>query len=392
MQNLKSLLNGKPLFYKEMDYERMPCAWKKICSDIKPFKIVHVIGTNGKGSTGRFLAQILHLNGKSVGHYTSPHIFEFNERFWLNGKVASDEILQKAHERLLEILPQEFVFKTSYFEYATLLAAVLFEECEYFICEAGIGGEFDATNVFNKRLSLFTPIGFDHVGVLGSSIEEIARTKFNAISKSGEAIMNDTMQPICAKIANDIAAEKDAKLSYANEILDKNDYENLKAYEKKFALPEFLYSNLNLAAAAAKKILGKLDISNLKALDLSGRCEQIAPNVFIDVGHNELGAQAIARKFKDEKLVLIYNSFFDKDYRAVLKALKPIIKRVEVFEYPSDGRELATNEIKHTLDELGFERKEFGGVKFDQGEKYLAFGSFYLVEAFLREFYASKGL
>ncbi|MCD8213519.1 MAG: bifunctional folylpolyglutamate synthase/dihydrofolate synthase, partial [Campylobacter sp.] len=133
---LEKFLEGKPLFYKEIDYTRMPRAWAGIKDSLKPFKIIHVIGTNGKGSTGRFLAQILSQTGASVGHYTSPHIFTFNERFWLNGSIVCDEILQAAHERLQELLSDEFKIKTSYFEYATLLAAVLFNECDYFVCEA----------------------------------------------------------------------------------------------------------------------------------------------------------------------------------------------------------------------------------------------------------------
>lgn len=136
---LDKFLSQKPLFYKEIDYTRMPRAWDSIKANLKPFKIIHIIGTNGKGSTGRFLAQILHLQGKSVGHYTSPHIFEFRERFWLNGDVVSSELLESAHESLQAMLSEEFKVKTSYFEYATLLAAVLFHNCDFFHLRSGYG-------------------------------------------------------------------------------------------------------------------------------------------------------------------------------------------------------------------------------------------------------------
>ena len=393
---LEEFLSHKPLFYKEIDYTRMPRAWRSIKENLKPFKIIHIIGTNGKGSTGRFLAQILRLNGKSVGHYTSPHIFEFRERFWLDGKIASDEILESAHERLQSMLSDEFKVKTSYFEYATLLAATLFSECDYFVCEAGMGGELDATNVFDKILSVFTPIGFDHTNILGDTIERISDTKFKAMQENSQAVLSDEMNSVSSHVAFLIAAARKARINFASEILEEGDIEAIKKYAIKFSLPYFLISNLCLASAVAKRLEGEMDISNLGELDLRGRCEKITENIYVDVGHNELAAQAIVRKFHNQKLVLIYNSFTDKDFNSVLKTLKPIVKRVEIYEYESDQRELATKEIKKTLEKLNIEYKDFSGLSRAHsdasGEKYLAFGSFYLAEAFLRQFYASENL
>ncbi|EAI1577173.1 bifunctional folylpolyglutamate synthase/dihydrofolate synthase, partial [Campylobacter coli] len=142
---------------------------------IKP--IVHIIGTNGKGSTGRFLTQLLEGLGFKVGHYTSPHIFEFRERFYKNGDIISENDLELAHENLLDIF-KDNLKKLSYFEYATFLAVELFKDCDYAIFEAGVGGEYDATSVFDKSLSIFTKVGFDHTQILGDSLEKIARTKF----------------------------------------------------------------------------------------------------------------------------------------------------------------------------------------------------------------------
>ncbi|WP_170019110.1 Mur ligase family protein [Campylobacter sp. RM16190] len=390
---LDEFLSHKPLFYKEIDYIRMPRAWGSIKANLKPFKIIHIIGTNGKGSTGRFLAQILHLQGKSVGHYTSPHIFEFRERFWLNGDVVSSELLESAHESLQAMLSEEFKVKTSYFEYATLLAAVLFSECDYFVCECGMGGELDATNVFDKILSVFTPIGLDHTAVLGKTIEQISTTKFKAMQVNSQAILNDEMDSISVHIAFLIAASRRVRINFASEILEKEDVENIKKYSIKFSLPYFLISNLCLASAAAKRLINKIDIENLEELNLRGRCEKVAQNIYVDVGHNELAAQTIAQKFIGKKLVLIYNSFADKDYKAVLATLKPIIKRVEIYQYDSGERELATDEIRKTLNELDIQHRDFL-ANFDslcenKDELYLAFGSFYLVEAFLRQFNAS---
>ncbi len=382
---LEDFLENKPLFYKEINRARMPNTFKFVQGAFKIPKIIHIIGTNGKGSTGRFLAQML-ARGHSFGHYTSPHIFEFRERFWMNGAVASADALETAHERLIKILPAEVARSLSYFEYATLLCAPLFEGCDFFVCEAGVGGEFDATNVFDKRLSLFTPIGFDHTALLGDKLEQIATTKFNAMADV--ALMNDEMSELCAGIARGIAAKKGATLKFASENLSDDDKNEIKAYADKFDLPEFLRSNLTLSSSAFKELGFSLDLANLGALDLSGRCEKIAPNVTIDVGHNEMAAQALAKKFEGKKLNLIFNAFADKDIKAVLKAIKPIVKKTYIIEYEAPGRELATAQVKDTLRRLDMEFEDFTDVRAD--EEYLAFGSFYLVEAFLKRYRGAK--
>ena len=382
---LEYFLENKPLFYKEINRARMPNAFKFVQGAFKIPKIIHLIGTNGKGSTGRFLAQML-ARGHSVGHYTSPHIFEFRERFWMNGAVASADALETAHERLIKILPPEVARSLSYFEYATLLCAPLFEGCDFFVCEAGVGGEVDATNVFDKRLSLFTPIGFDHTALLGDTLEQIATTKFNAMADV--ALMNDEMSELCVGIARQIAAKKGATLKFASENLSNDDKNEIKIYAEKFGLPEFLRSNLTLSSSAFKELGFSLNLSNLGALDLSGRCEKIAPNVTIDVGHNEMAAQALAKKFEGKKLNLIFNAFADKDIKAVLKAIKPIVKKTYIIEYETPGRELATEQVKEALRQLDIEFADFTDVRAD--EEYLAFGSFYLVEAFLKRYRGAK--
>ena len=399
--SLAKFLDGKPLYYKEIDYGRIIRAYDTIKGHLKPFKIIHIIGTNGKGSTGRFLAQILSQNGAKVGHYTSPHIFKFNERFWLNGEVASDEILERAHERLQALLSDEYKIKTSYFEYMTLLSAVLFEGCDYFVCEAGMGGVLDATNVFEKELSIFTPIGFDHTAILGNSIEEISRTKFEAMG--ARAVLSNDMNEASIAIAREIASEKGATLSFPREILTKENLNEIANYADKFNLPEFLRSNLTLAYAAAKILDSSIDIKKLGALSLRGRCEKIDSNLYVDVGHNELGAKAVAKKFSSKefggkKLTLVYNSFLDKDFKAVLAALKPVVESVLLYHYHCEGRELGGELINKALNELEISHREFESRDMNDikeaknGKIYLAFGSFHLAEAFLKEYYASKGL
>ena len=95
---LQAFLETKPLFYDEIDYARMPKAYHSIATHFKLPKIIHVVGTNGKGTTGRFLAYMLRANGLHVGHYTSPHILHFNERIWLDDVNVDDEILDQGFD------------------------------------------------------------------------------------------------------------------------------------------------------------------------------------------------------------------------------------------------------------------------------------------------------
>jgi len=147
-------IEQKPLFYKEIDHERVHKAYALLKPHIRQPLTIHVVGTNGKGSTGRIMASLLHFSGRKVGHFSSPHILKFNERIWINGENISDDALELTHEKLYAILGQEMSEALSYFEYTTLLAFVAMENLEVMVLEAGLGGEFDATNVWTLRMSV----------------------------------------------------------------------------------------------------------------------------------------------------------------------------------------------------------------------------------------------
>lgn len=377
--NLHDFLAQKPMYYKKFNPKLMPQIYKEFAKYLPNKEIIHIIGTNGKGSTGRFLAQILHQSGKSVGHYTSPHIFSFNERFYLNNRIANDDELENSHQILQEILG-EVSRKLSYFEYATLLAIVLFQNCEFVIMEAGMGAQFDATNVFAKQLTLFTPIGVDHLGILGNNIEEISYTKLIAMDKN--AIINDEMNEISTKIAKEISAFKHTNLLFVKDLLDKVDYENINAYCQKFAYPTFQQNNLALSCAGAKFLGIKFDLKTLKELDLQGRFMRVNKNIIVDVGHNELAAKQIVANLNKKQVVLIYNSFFDKDIKAILAVFKDYVKRVEILDYES-LRPLGGEKITEILDEFGIKYSKFTSI--DKDENYVVFGSFALAKAFLKD-------
>ncbi|EAK9876973.1 bifunctional folylpolyglutamate synthase/dihydrofolate synthase [Campylobacter lari] len=378
-------LSQKTMHVQKISRFFMFSMYEKYKKSIPKTKNIQIIGTNGKGSTGRFLALLLLEQGYKVGHYTSPHIFDFNERFWLNGKITSNELLEKAHEELESVFLDD-VKKLSYFEYATFLAFFVFKDCDYVVLEAGVGGEYDATSVFEIDFSIFTKIGFDHQDLLGKNLDEIARTKLKAMST--KALINHKQEVKVLNLAQKIANLKQASLNISS--LDKNTiiYPCVQEYIQKYNLASFLKDNLFLALEAFSKICVKNEkeliqrISNLPKLDLKGRCEQISQNIFVDVGHNEMAALTLAEIFKEKKVHLVYNCFLDKDFYKILRALKPIIKIVEIYEYESKDRPLAGSVLLENLEKLDIAHQKFEQIKKD--ELYLVFGSFVLVENFLR--------
>ncbi|MDQ7046311.1 MAG: bifunctional folylpolyglutamate synthase/dihydrofolate synthase [Sulfurovum sp.] len=274
------------------------------------------MGTNGKGSTGRILAHLAYKSGLNVGHYTSPHILKFNERIWLDGKNISDEVLETAHQRLFRLLGQEMRDALSYFEYTTLLAFVVFQNCDLMVLEAGLGGEFDATNVCDKELSIITPIGIDHQAFLGETIEEIAGTKIRSIQK--QVLLAPQVYDEVIEVAREIVLEKGANIIVGEGTPRPR---ILMCIAKEKGWPDYLIENASVALEALDILELKYAIDDLKSLELFGRFYALTPNIRIDVGHNPLAASAI-EKALDEKVVLIYNSLDDKDYEEVLRSLK----------------------------------------------------------------------
>ena len=408
MQNFKEFLEAKPLYYKEIDHTRVHKAYSMLKPHIKRPKTIHIVGTNGKGSTGRVLAWLLakiedrgsriedrveednqllalssQLLANTVGHYSSPHILEFNERIWIDGSNASDEVLQKAHERLYAILGRDMSEALSYFEYTTLLAFVVFEDCEYMVLEAGLGGEFDATNVCDKELSIITPIDIDHQAFLGDTIEQIATTKINSI-QSKALIAKQPHQEVY-EVAKDIASQKNATL-YITKNSAHPRYKELQTIAKNKGWASYLVDNATLALEALEILKVKYDLGALNSLELFGRYYPLASNIHIDVGHNPLAAKVLKEAISTP-VVLIYNSLDDKDYKQVLSILKPKLKRVQIIPIHSQ-RATTLQAIEDAIKSVGLECSYFDG-KLNDDEEYLVFGSFYVVEEFLKWYKSS---
>jgi len=376
---LLDFLNNKPLYYTEIDYTRMPRVYEKIKSNFSSSKIIHIIGTNGKGTTGRFLASALYNSGHKTGHYTSPHILKFNERIWLDGENASDEALESSHEKLQKILSKEDSNSLSYFEYTTFLAMLVFNECEYIVLEAGLGGQHDATAVFEKTLTLVTPIDYDHQAFLGSSIKDIVNEKLNAIQKNA-ILANQKYEEVNTK-KRELESKKNCKIFNVDELLNEEDKNKIDLISQELSLVSYLQDNLKLSISALKFLDIDYKKEDFKNSKLFGRLSKINENIIIDVGHNPLAAQSIVNALGANKYILIYNTYEDKDYKKILEILKPIIKHVEIIDI-KDKRIEKKETLQKVLTHLKIECHTYKTIQKD--EKYLVFGSFSVVEEFLK--------
>ncbi|MFP6154421.1 Mur ligase family protein [Helicobacter pylori] len=381
LNGLKAFLETKPKEYHKFD----PSHFIQIYKDFKnaffeiQAKVIHVVGTNGKGSTGRFLTLLLADQNFKVLHFTSPHVFEFRERFFLNGSVVGESVLENAHQQLQS---HAFSSACSYFEYATLLAVMLAKDCDYLVLEAGLGGEFDSTNALEKTLSVFTPIDYDHKEFLGDSLESIAQTKLKAM---GSLSIIAPQQELVLSVAQKIAKEKHAKLIVVqNEIS-----QEVKAYIERYHLAHFLAMNLEVALKAFETLMpcNKQEVlKNLKPLNLIGRCELLSPNVLIDVGHNPHSAKALKEEIKrvfNAQVILIYNCYQDKDACGVLEILKPVVKKVLILELHGE-RVIKLEKLKGILETLGLEHALFEDL--EENENYLVYGSFLVANAFYKRY------
>lgn len=391
--SLNEVLLSKGAEYAPFDTSRA----KRIYDSIVPIfgfdkcfgtrcKVIHIIGTNGKGSTGRFIAMGLEQQKKSVLHFTSPHLFEFNERFfvsdgWFQGDIPHDR-LEQIHQKLWAI---ESVREASYFEYATFLALVLGMEYEYLVLEAGVGGEFDSTSVIKANVSVFTLIGLDHQEMLGEHIEQIATTKLRAMSEY--AILARQNHKEVEQIAREIALQKGAKCVLwegLEEILG-GQKEAFYQYAKRYKLPLFLQENLSTAMRVMAFFGMEFDFLRLGRLSLRGRCEILAKNIVLDVGHNIDGARALRAFLGKKKLNLVYNSYIEKDIEAILRELLPNIKKVLILSV-ENSRICPKERLIKTLEALQVAFMDFDIAMMSESEEYLVFGSFSVAQEFLRQY------
>jgi dihydrofolate synthase/folylpolyglutamate synthase len=181
----------------------------------KRFKSIHIAGTNGKGSVSHMLAAILQTAGYKTGLYTSPHLKDFRERIRINGEMVSKEFIIDFTERIKTISEK---IEPSFFEITVAMAFEYFaeQEIDIAIIETGLGGRFDSTNIITPELSVITNIGWDHMNILGDSLEKIAFEKAGIIKQNIPVIVGEVLSET-EKVFHEVANERKAALSIASD-------------------------------------------------------------------------------------------------------------------------------------------------------------------------------
>ncbi len=182
-QSFEQYLSSLGQFRMDLGLDRMKNAIMSSMGFTRRPPIIQIVGTNGKGSTACFLEALIRHHGLKTGLYTSPHLISMKERIRINYSTLSDNSWLESANDLFAICHEN---RLTYFEVLTLMAVHIFEKnsVDVIILEAGLGGRYDATTAFSTAFNVFTPLGLDHTGILGSSIEEIARDKSMAMKGS----------------------------------------------------------------------------------------------------------------------------------------------------------------------------------------------------------------
>ena len=289
--------------------------------DPKNMSIIHVAGTNGKGSTCSYMSSILTENNEKVGLFTSPHIFDFRERIRINGVQIDESSVVNFCQRVIDL---DLDFEPSFFEVTFAMAIDHFQRnnCSYAVIETGMGGRLDSTNVLQSRIAVITNIGLDHTQFLGETLPEIAMEKAGIIKSSQPVVIGQTQKEIEA-----LFIEKANSFSAPISFADKENWNIIESLE----LPEHQKTNLKTALCALQKLnvpfseeTVKKALQNLHLnTGLFGRLTKVSENplIYLDVSHNQDGIQATLtdlRKVQFDQLHIVYGASQDKNVTSIL--------------------------------------------------------------------------
>lgn len=325
----------------------------------KRYRCVQVAGTNGKSSTTRMIAALLHAQGLRVGLYVSPHLIKYPERIEIDGRVVSDEDFTRGIEVALDAAARAGVQATE-FELLTAAALWLFarEDVDWAVLECGLGGRWDATSVVDPQVAVITGVALEHTAILGDTIEKIAGEKAAIIKLGSHAIFAHDLaaQGVFERQAQDVGAP----YSYAK--LDAT-----RAFDDELAyMPVYQRSNLTTALAAVTVALGHAPSPEsvsiaLGGLVIPGRFEILRhdPLVIVDAAHNPQSAHVLAgelrRLFDGDAAIptLLLGVLDDKDARGIIRELCPLFDRIVVTASSSPRAVPATELASLVAEETG---------------------------------------
>ncbi len=364
--------------------DRMEELLRRLGNPQDDLKVIHVAGTNGKGSVSKYLEEGLSACGYKMGLYTSPYIETFNERIRYDGADISDEDLEYYGQKVVsaaEAMVADGLDSPTEFEVVTAIAFLYFADRQAYITilEVGLGGIGDSTNVVKSPLaSVITSISYDHMAQLGSSLAEIAVNKAGII-KTGCPVIANVPQRDAAKIIARKAYAMGSRLydisGIRAAVSDETPFSqkvSMELYEKSYSDVEISMvgrhqaENLKTALATLeilrKSGAVKLDrealYEGLKRARQPGRFEVISedPLVIIDGAHNEAGAQALqetmAQHFAGKKILLVAGILADKEIDSIVKFLTKITDHIIVTE-PDNPRKLAAEKLAEHVADFG---------------------------------------
>ncbi|HGY56451.1 MAG TPA: bifunctional folylpolyglutamate synthase/dihydrofolate synthase [Caldithrix abyssi] len=391
---------------------------RALCAELgdpqKAYPVIHLAGTNGKGSTAFFLARILQSAGLKTALFTSPHLSDFRERIRVNGRKISRGSVIRFWERMRASVLQR---KATFFDTTTALALDWFRQMkvDVAVIETGLGGRLDSTNIVEAGYTVLTPIHFDHQKQLGDNLRQIAAEKagiikkhsavFSAVQKA-EAL--ETIRQYLKKehrffyLADHISWERKT-VSWSGQRFDLFDHLHRLEYHdlKTRQLGGFQLANIALAYLTARMFLKEHRIlfneaafrSMLARAVWPGRMQVVArqPNIVLDVSHNPEGIEKTLKAVNElcppEKLVLLTGLVDDKNYVDVARIVKRAAGGIVVTE-PATHRRLAATDLAAAFQNAGKKVKiiqdlhrafEFCKQSLKQDETLLVIGSHYLV-------------
>ncbi|MBT4838655.1 MAG: bifunctional tetrahydrofolate synthase/dihydrofolate synthase [Methylococcales bacterium] len=380
----------------------------------KQWPLISVAGTNGKGSCVAMLESILVASGYQVASYTSPHIFQFNERIKINSKEVDDDLICEAFEKI-EAIRQEILL--TYFEYTTLASMIIFDQMplDVVIMEVGLGGRLDAVNVLDADVAIVTSIGLDHQDWLGSTREQIAIEKAGICRQEKPCVIAEADSP--ASLIKTVA-DVNAKLyqnnnQYCYEILESCwswECAELQLNYKDIPLPN-LNGDVQVQNAAAVlmslqllkqiKVTEEQIFAGLQNIKISARFEVFnieGKEVIVDVAHNaeavfELNEMLMQRQVVGDDFAL-FGALMDKNIASIYQSIKQTINHWSVVSIKNE-RGCDSGHIKKVFDGVGCldELSLFEDVeealnktlkKMKNNDRLIVFGSFYLVADVLK--------
>lgn len=325
---------GNEIKTAKLGLERIRAVLAALGDPQRAYRVVHVAGTNGKGSTCAMIEAGLRATGVRTGLFTSPHLVEPTERIQVDGTPVSTEQFQQAFQVVHDCAERlDLDCHPTYFETVTAMAFWLFRELgvETAVVETGLGGRLDATNVVEPVLTVITPIDFDHEAYLGHTLEAIAGEK-GGILKAGVPAVFAKQRPEAAAVLEARAEELGVPVTRAEE-LEIRDLE-IDSRGSRFSgivcplAGEHQVDNA-VTAALALRALG-VSTDGIALAQWPGRLEYVAPNpdILLDGAHNPAGARALARYlerfFPNRRIWMVYGAMRDKAVEEVTGILFPL--------------------------------------------------------------------